>query len=390
MRLSGKTNKRSAAPRVIYLVGTAGHPNYGDEVITRAWLRYYARVAPDAVVWLDTPRPGQSAALLSGLHSGLRCVDTLFHACWNAPTSHYKETLDFGQQVITSPGLIPREATGIDNLASVDLVHIIGGGYINALWPEHLALISAAGAIAEVHGARTAITGSGLTPFVSGSEGSLGEVLSRFDVVDVRDEASYGGVSPHVAHATLTNDDAFLDIASDIYQDHRSSRVAVIIQSDLLDVPLEDLADYAVRTLKAWGVDQEPVSLYECLPPDDSVVMPLLRPHLPHLELVPFAALWREGFPSSPGLRWISTRFHPHLLAAARGSQGTAVPIGSDYSRTKHHALTQLGSGWSVAPDLEYPIEISPAPSKPYGGKLTAIKEAKMNVARQVTSLFSR
>ena len=118
--------------------------------------------------------------------------------------------------------------------------------------------------------------------------------------------------------------------------------------------------------------------------------MPLLRPHLPHLELVPFAAFWREGFPSSPGLRWISTRFHPHLLAAARGSQGIAIPIGSDYSRTKHHALTQLGSGWSVAAHLQDPIEIGPAPSKPYGGRLTAIKEVKMNVARQVTSLLPR
>ena len=49
--------------------------------------------APDAEVWLDTPRPGQASVLLDGIHPGLRCVDTLFHACWNAPTDDPAERM---------------------------------------------------------------------------------------------------------------------------------------------------------------------------------------------------------------------------------------------------------------------------------------------------------
>jgi polysaccharide pyruvyl transferase WcaK-like protein len=389
MRRLSDAKKPTARPPVIYLIGTAGHPNYGDEVITAAWLRYYAQTAPDAVVWLDCPRPGQAAALLSGIHPGLRCVDSLYHACWNAPAAHPSETLDFGQRVVSDPGLIPREATGIDNLAGVDLVHIIGGGYLNGIWPHHLALIAAAGAVGQAHGARTAMTGAGLTPFVTGSEEWLGPILAAFDVVDVRDEPSHKGIGPYVPHATMTSDDSFLDLSDAVFDSGRSTRTALTLQSDLLDTSLEEIADYVVRTLKSWGVDQTPITLFESMPPDDSTIVPMLHPHLPKLDVVPFATLWREGFPSELGQRWISTRFHTHLLAAAQGSRGVAIPAGGTYYRTKHQSLTQLGSGWEIAPDLGVPLELDPRPRIPYGGQLDAIKQAKLDVARQVSSLLA-
>ena len=388
MRRATETKARTSKPPVIYLIGTAGHPNYGDELITAAWLRYYARTAPEAIIWLDCPRPGQAAALLSGIHPGLRCVDSLYHACWNAPTAHPAETLDFGQRVVGDPGLIPREATGIDNLAGVDLVHIIGGGYINGIWPHHLALIGAVGAVSQQHGARTALTGAGLTPFAEDSAEWLGPILARFDVVDVRDEATHKEIASYVPQATCTSDDSFLDLSEAVFNKVRTARTSLNLQSDMSDTPLEEIADYTVRTLKLWQVDQTPITLYECMPPNDSAVIPLLEPHLPKLEIVPFATLWREGFPTELGARWITTRMHTHLLAAAQGSRGVAIPAGGEYYRTKHQSLTQLGSGWSVAPDLDQPIEVDPRPRIPYGGGLDAIKRAKLDVAAQVLSLL--
>lgn len=42
----------------IYLISIGGYPNYGDEFITAAWLRFLAKSRPEAEVWLDTRYPG--------------------------------------------------------------------------------------------------------------------------------------------------------------------------------------------------------------------------------------------------------------------------------------------------------------------------------------------
>lgn len=372
---------------VVYLVGTTGNPNYGDELIAAGWLRHLARTMPDAEVWLDSPRPGQSAVLLDGIHPGLRCVDTLFHACWNAPEGSAAEIVAHGRRVVDEPGLIAREATGVENLSRVDVVHVVGGGYINAVWPKHLALFGAAARVAERYGARTALTGAGLTPLVEDSADVLGETLSAFDVVDVRDDASLEALTGRVPQVTHTGDDAFLALDDSLYDRGSLARTVLCLQSDMLEVPLEQIADYVVRTLRAWDADGERVTLVECLPPNDVEVLPLLQPQLPRLDVLPFSQLWRQGLPSGPGQRWISTRFHPHLVTAATGAWGVAVPVSGGYYRTKHTSLTALGSGWTLAPDLGDPVEPQRGTADPYDGRLEAIRAGKAQLADAVTAL---
>jgi hypothetical protein len=232
------------------------------------------------------------------------------------------------------------------------------------------------------------MTGAGLAPFVPESEEWLGPILSRFDVVDVRDEASQKGLSPYVTDVSMTSDDSFLELGDAVFGSARSTRTALAIQSDMRDLPLQDVVDFIVRTLQAWEVDQTHIALFESMPPDDTTAAELLQPHLPKLEVVPFATLWRTGFPSEFGQRWISTRMHPHLLAASQGSRGLAIPL-NDYYRTKHNALVQLGSGWEVATDLQRPGEVDPRPRLPFGGRLDEIKAAKLRIAGQVSAALT-
>ncbi len=384
---------QSNKPPVIYLIGTSGHPNYGDELITAAWLRHYARTWPDAEVWLDSPRPGQSAVLMDGLHRGLRCVDTLYHACWNAPVSTPAETIDFGAKVIDEPGLIAREATGVENLSRVDLVHIVGGGYINKFWPQHLALIGAARGLRKRYGTRTAMTGAGLMPFVPGSEGPVAAALDEFDLVDVRDMPTHSNLTYDAPRTVMAGDDALLAFDSmpagprPIYGSVGAAPTMLCLQSDMLEIPQEEIADYAVRTLKEWGVDQGPITLVECNPPDDAAVVALLRPHLPQLKVLPFSFLWRDGFPAQRGQLWISTRLHAHLMAAAAGAWGVAVSLSRDYYRTKHQMLIEKGSGWTVVSDLDQLVPIGVAPKEPFGGALPRLVATKRKVADRASSL---
>jgi polysaccharide pyruvyl transferase WcaK-like protein len=372
---------------VLYLIGTCGHPNYGDEFITASWLRHYAQTMPQAEVWVDTPRPGQSSVLHGDLHPKVRFVDTLYHGCWNAPSEDPAEVVAFGDRVAGEPGLIPREATGIEDLSRVDLVHIMGGSFINAYWPRYLGLIAAAASIARRYGARTAITGATLTPPVPGSQDLLGKIFAEFDLVDTRDQESFDLLLDAVPHATKSGDDAFLDLASDLIDHQSKAKTLICIQRDLLTVPLEQVADYVVRTLQAWEADQAPVSVVECLPPDDIAIMSFLEPHLPKVEVIPFSVMWRHGFPAAPRSRWITTRFHPHLIGAAVGSWGVVLPVGGDYATTAATNLTDLGSGWTLAPDLEVTVPSSRRSMNPYDGALPQLQAAKRAIADQIVTL---
>lgn len=374
----------SGSREMVYLIGTAGNPHYGDEVVTASWLRYYAETMPEADVWLDTPRPGQTAVLHGGSHPRLRCVDTLFHAAWNAPSDSAADCIEFGGAVIDEPGRLAREASGFTAAARADLVHVLGGGYINGIWPRHLTLLGAASRIADRSGARTAITGADLTPVAADAKDALGQVLSTFDVVDFRDSASREVVGEAVTHATQTGDDALLDLLRQPV-DSRTRAVSVVeIQSDLLDVPLDDLASAAVRLLQSWGVDQEPVLVLESLPPGDLAVAELLRPHLPQMQLRPFEPLWNEGFPAAPAQRWITTRFHSHLMAAAAGAWGVAL-AGGPVVTSQNQSLLDMGSGWTLLDNLSGTVPAGQPIREPFGGRLPEFMAAKRAVADSVT-----
>lgn len=364
----------------VYLIGTAGHPHYGDEVITAAWLRYYADRLPEADVWLDTPRPGSTAVLHSDSHPRLRCVDTLFQACWSAPTGDPAGAVAFGSHVIDNPGLLPREASGLARARQADIVHIMGGAYINDYWPQHLALIGGATRLASLSGAVSAATGASFAPAGDSLRSVLRESLGGLDVVDVRDEWSARLLEGAVPSLTLTGDDALLDLARQPVRRGSRSPVVVEVQSDLLDVPISQLADQVVALLQHWQADTGEVLVLESLPPGDSAVLELLSSKLPKTRLLPFEHLWRDGFPVSPAQLWISTRFHSHLMAAAAGAPGVAL-VGSDRMRMEHQSLVDLGSGWTVLGADDALIE---APAKiltPFDGQYAALVERKRAVA---------
>jgi hypothetical protein len=373
---------------VVYLVGTAGNPHYGDEVITACWLRYYAERLPEAEIWLDTPRPGQSAVLHGGTHARLRCVDTLFHASWNAPSDDTDECLEFGRVVVAEHGRLPREALGLAAAEKADLVHVLGGAYINEIWPRHATLLGAVAAIADKAAATTAVTGMDLAPISDGAARSIGGVLASFDVVDVRTPPTAGLLSDTVPGWTITGEDAFVDLPRQPVDRVARARTVVEIQSDLLDVPVEDLAAQTVKLLKEWDADQDEILLLESLPPGDVAAADLLRPHLPQLTVRPFEFLWRDGFPLAPNQRWITTRFHSHLMAAAGGAWGVAL-AGSAVIAAQHQSLLDLGSGWALA-DTGASVPPGQPALEGFGGRYGELVAAKRAVADRVTDTLAR
>ncbi|MGB0435844.1 MAG: polysaccharide pyruvyl transferase family protein [Mycobacterium sp.] len=341
---------------VYYLVATAGFPNFGDELILDGWLRHLSEVAPNAEVWVDTHSPGPSQLLFGDAHPRVRFVDTLWRLCWEAPSDDPWEVASWVQNAIANPGMAPRWHQGIMALHRPQVVHVLGGGYVNAVWPRHVGLLAGAAAAARHSGARAAMSGHGLAPQPPGAGPLLAALADRFDVVDVRDAESARllGVGPGV-------DDAFLTIGQghrtttpqEAWPDAPPPTVMICLQSDMNDIGNGSVAGVTLSMLRAWAVPPEQVCVVEGIPRVDREVYALIEHEMPGARFYPFVDVWANGLPVSAGQTWISTRFHPHMIAAAAGASGVAISISPDYYANKHRSLIELGSGWTLAEDLD-------------------------------------
>ena len=354
---------------VIYLVGPTGNPNYGDELIAATWLRYLARERPNATVVLDCHSPGQASLLLRGIHPRLVVVDTLWKMVFFADAGsgdirtepHEPQPWEWVAAAACDPGAAPRLAEGIDLLGRASTIHLIGGGYLNSIWPHHVSLFVAAAAVATRTGANAVATGQGLVPAVEGPAlAALTAAAKQFAVLDVRDEAS-AHVITGAAGLRHSGDDAWLalnDPARTLYRAETDSRVVLCLQSDLTDdfggphaTGTQALADFVGATLDAWAVTGDQVTVIEAIPGHDYEVPELMGDRLAGAQVMPFQDVWRHGLPASDATTWISTRFHPHLLAAANGAAGVAISSMPGYYSTKHQSLVDTGSRWTLVTD---------------------------------------
>ena len=369
----------AAAPPRYYLVAPAGFPNYGDELIAAAWLRHLAQVAPGAEVWVDTHSPGPAAVLLSDLHLRVRFTDTLWRLSGEAPAEDPWRIAAWVQEVVHNPGMMARLHHGIELLAGADVVHVLGGGYVNKVWPHHIGLLAGAAAAVRRSGGRAAMTGQGLLPACDSVTPLLRALADRFEIVDVRDEgsASLLGVPAGV-------DDAFLGLGPGHYSDADAPEVMLCLQSDLLDGGPGQLAAGVLSILREWKIAPANVGVVEGIPRVDRDVYALFEHELPGARFYPFPDVWAHGLPVAPTQTWISTRFHPHLVAAAGGAAGVAISVRPDYYGAKHRSLTELGSGWTLVEDVEA-LAAGRVPQRPTGdGFDTELVERLAGAKRQL------
>ncbi|MFI7483282.1 polysaccharide pyruvyl transferase family protein [Kocuria sp. M1R5S2] len=340
---------RPPAAETLYLVGTSGHPNFGDEFIAASWLRFLARARPDADVWLDCPNPGLASHLFDGLHPRLRTTDTLWRLVFDTAGMEPSAADAHVDRVVSSLGS-PRYDLGLLGARRAGSVHLIGGGYLNSIWPHHARLLRAALRLRESSGARLAATGLGLAP-AADVEG-LRSALGAFDHVTVRDAPS-----AQLARADRAPDDAFLGLprlagfTGTAAEGPADGDVWVCLQSDMSTPDVLDGAVAAVRAaLEAPELAGRTVRYLEAIPGADRAALDRLSDLIPEENFVPFTQVWLEGFPGRSGQTWLTSRFHFHLLAAACGAEGTVLEVSPDYYRVKHRSLLDAGTGWSVVP----------------------------------------
>ena len=366
---------------IIYLVGTSGHPNFGDEFIAAAWLKHLAAARPDADVWLDCPQPGMAQVLFEGLHPRLRITNTLWrlvHDTADLPLDAAAKTI---REHITNFGT-PAYDLGILKLREAESLHLIGGGYVNGTWPHHAGLVEGMRAVSEATGARLYATGQGLMPALPAAD-TEPPLFRGFHYVRARDEPS---AAAHGLERGL--DDAFLGIAGEIGRNNAPAGLYVCIQSDLADPgrfqAAVDLARTQVELAGRRGVKAYYV---EAIPGVDHAAYERLADRIPETRFIPFSRVWTEGLPLSAQQTWVTSRFHLHLLAAAAGARGIAVGVKKGYYDVKHESVAALGSGWTLALGDESPA----MPEQPgaLAANLPALLEQKRTEAQTLYPALS-
>ncbi len=352
-----KSRTPEEPPKVRYLISAAGVPNYGDEFITRAWLREVARLEPQSEVWLDCISPSHAALLFAGDHPNLHFTSTVWSMVWKANEDF--KTLEEGRERVcawTHHLGSPREDLGILKMKTAASIHLLGGGYLNQVWPQHGMILDIVRSAKEDAGMPLWCTGLGVAPCDGAWLDNLKSSIEMFDFVDVRDDES-----ARILGVERGVDDAFL-VAGDPQAQWTSvrddMRVFISLQDDVVGQHPE-AADNVVRALLESGVaEDERIALVEAIPPDDGWPLELMRQRWNgEVAFIPFLDLWNGGFPVAEDAIWVSSRFHMHLLGAASGAKGIYLDFGSGYYDVKHASLARLGTGWTRFSPLEDDVE---------------------------------
>ena len=377
-----------AKPELFYLVGTSGHPNFGDEFIAASWLRFLAERHPDVPVILDCPKPGMAAMLFEGLHPNLRTTDVMWRMVWeivDLPTDEAATKIDSLFRDLGSP----LYDYALLELRNVTRIHLIGGGHVTTHWPAHIQLLKAALTLGELSGAPVTTTGLGLTPSVDGD--FVREMLSKFDYATVRDQES-----SDLAGVPVSPDDAFLGMnalpgfttrptAADPAGE--KGEIWVDLQRDLANEEAFEANLAQIREFLTSDVAAGRTLRYvEAIPGGDRIAFERLSDLIPEENFHPFVRLWAEPFPAKPRQIWLTSRFHLHLLAAACGAAGVAFEIDDDYYRAKHASLVALGTGWSIA---EHGSDAQVLPSGGNNFRVTAQRLARGKVL-EAEKIFPR
>lgn len=377
----------------IYLISPAGHPNFGDELIAAAWLKHLAETRPDDEVWLDCPNPGLASELFYGLHPRLHVTNTLWRSCWEAPSTDPDVVMRRVVDLVQNLGS-PAYDLGLERLRKVESIHLLGGGYLNNLWPFHAGVLAGAVAVQSLTGAKLYGTGLSVVPMIDTGTREEGdthprtvvELLQHFDHISVRDQPS-----ADLLGVTLGLDDAFLGVLEERRKGlaRGGADLVLCLQSDLQsEEQSAKMIDGVRATVAAARAEGRTIQYVEAIPGVDRPAFDALGDLLDPDSFIPFMSVWRDGLPLRADQTWLTTRFHLHFLAAAAGAAGTAIGIRDGFYDVKHQSLINLGTGWSYRPASQESASDAITPGAPAVGFADDIASSAEQKRQEALGLY--
>ncbi|MFK4206320.1 polysaccharide pyruvyl transferase family protein [Acinetobacter junii] len=338
----------------VYLVCTSGFPNFGDEVILISWLKKITKIHPKCTIWIDSPNPNNVSFMLEGYNFNVRSINLLWGYCFRNYRNNQKikklfrteEVIDFStflKNVEEEIKLIGQDDFFLNDLFnSINIIHILGGGYINSMWPASYGLLVACSELKKKYNMKIVMTGAGLMPAVD--KKSIEKYLVVFDFIEVRDNSS-----SLTYDLSLGYDDAFIMVNN--YNNNNNKEipdVMVCVQSDLIDHGLYNKIISLLRErLKNHKENKLRIGYVEAIPRFDKLAFDSLSDFISEEDFFSAKETIHYGLPVKRNQIWYTTRFHHHLIAASGGASGVTLSLMPNYYDIKQKSLLDLGTGWA-------------------------------------------
>ena len=213
--------------RRIALFGAIANPNVGDEAILNANLQMIYRMYGDnCKVYVFSKNAAFSAQYSAYKNMQIICVDYL-HKISENNFFDIRKIKEYGEKVLSYPENHDSSdellLTSLhDVFKEIDILHIVGGGYLNSLWPDIVYEAEIAVNLARLYGKKYLVTGISTYPINDEICPVIQDILRGAELVDYRDQTRLEGIT-----AQSTIDDAtFLE---DIYSDNKNEKYANIL-----------------------------------------------------------------------------------------------------------------------------------------------------------------
>lgn len=332
------------------LIGGAGAPNYGDELIIRAWIERFSPPihAAEPLVFFensaeschkfhhsDKPSLATRVSFRDDLTDIADSEKSL--AFWNHVERGFTFMRDFGFAGIGYQGN--------HKLFNALSFHLHGGGYFYQPRADKGFFLGLAASFAKIYGIPAFATGIGFGPFDDACPNPerFEEILSYFQLFETRDAASHLHLSRLAPSANLISgvDDSFFLPDDKIFRRDSSVRR---LHLSLITHHLKDLPEGFWPWLVAQSAHFDEIKFWVSFPWEDQEAIDRAQAELPRCSIITARECVFYRPPIGESDVFIVQRFHVHLAAARAGARGFYLAH-DDYYRQKHESLVALGSG---------------------------------------------
>lgn len=327
----------------VVLIGGAGAPNYGDELIVKGWIDYLSNHYPNVELTLyENIRKNEI-----DLHGEYNFLDDLVKVAKAHSGISFWNQVKRGYHFIENDGISKYAELNLQPLLEANIIILHGGGYLNNYDPEKGFFIGLLAAVKKKYDINIYASGIGFGPVPQNNLTAkdailLDEVFSHFDSFELRDVDNFRALSRLFKNSSFiygTDDSYLIPITQLIEKDDSKKRLHL----SFLEYNLNKFSEKFWSELISFSQSFDEIYFIESYPWQDRKVFEFLKKKFIGLQLVNVKDMIENKVTVGKYDFACCSRFHVHYLFARSNIQGIYFQD-SQYYDIKHQSILDRGS----------------------------------------------